>query len=177
MLPFFRGDDRGPRQEGIGGRRGALGKVDPSVGWGPPQAMTPHGMTQGMAVFQNTWLDQAGKLPTAQHRAGAQQIFAKGTKISSSLLSGVASSCLRCRRPGLCGEWLIVILGFGLARGRGSSGLASSVKFNPSSENPGRHGSTSFLPPLGCAPLNLSRPLRTFPGRKCPGSAWAPCWG
>lgn len=173
MLPFFRGGNGGPHRKGLGGRPGALCRVDSSVGRGLPQAMTPPGNGRAPAhLVRQGWATSNG--PT---QSGCSANICQGDKNfiipviwCGKFLPAVPGG------PGLCGEWLI-IPAFRLARGRGRAGLASSVKLNPSSENPGRHGSTSSLSPLGSAPLNLSRPMRTFPGRKCPGSAWAPCWG
>lgn len=45
-------------------------------------------------TFPCSWFDKVGIVRLSPTQRGAQQIFAKWTKISSSLLSSVASSCL-----------------------------------------------------------------------------------
>lgn len=162
VLPCFRGDDRGHHRKGLGGRPGALCRVDASVGRGLPQAMTPQGNAPGNGRIPAHLVRQGWETSNGPTQSGCS---ANICPVDKNFIIPVVWCCKFLpavhwvdRRPGLRGEWLI-ILGVQARQRQGELRAPSSVKLNPSSEKPGRHGSTSFLLLPG---LCSSEPVHTY---------------
>lgn len=174
LLPFFRGDDRGPHQKGLGGRPGALCRADASVGRGVPQAVTPQGRDPGNGRAPAHLVRQGWETSNGPTQSGYS---ANICQVDTDFIIPVTWCCKFLPavhrvsgRLGLGGEWLMILRVRACQR-QGELGelrAPRSVKLNASSENPGRHGPTSFLLPLGFAPLNLSRPTEDLPWKNMP---------